>query len=90
MMLDGRSGEAIAPLRRAANLGAPGDQVWPLLAQAFAHRGRLLAAYAAAMEAKVAGSSANLLEPVLRQVAIGLGPAYERLRPLMDNTTPGA
>jgi hypothetical protein len=84
MMLDGRSGEAIAPLRRAANLGAAGDQVWPLLAQAFAHRGRLLAAYAATIEARVAGSPVSALDPVLRQVALGLGTSFDRVRPAIE------
>ncbi len=38
MLEDGRAGEAIDPLRRAANLGAPPKQIWPLLARAFVQR----------------------------------------------------
>jgi len=44
---DDRAGEAIGPLRRAANLGAPGDRIWPLLARAFVERGRSVAALGA-------------------------------------------
>ncbi len=85
MMLDGRAGEAIAPLRRAANLGAPGEQVWPLLAQAFVQRGRLLAAYAAALEGRAAGAPASVLEPVLRQVTLGLGSPFERAQSSIES-----
>ncbi|MEZ4224879.1 MAG: hypothetical protein R3B13_28255 [Polyangiaceae bacterium] len=55
MMLDQRYGEAIGPLRRAANLGADAAKVWPLLAEAFAQRGRLVAALGAVLEARAAG-----------------------------------
>lgn len=70
---DGRPGEALGPLRRAANLGAPGERVWPLLAQALAQRGRLVAAYSAVKEAEAAGSSADELAPVLALVEANLG-----------------
>jgi hypothetical protein len=75
---DGRTGEAIGPLRRAANLGAPAEKVWPLLAEAFVSRGRFLAAIGAAEEAKSAGVPADELEPVLAQVRAALGAPYER------------
>ncbi|MDX2054312.1 MAG: hypothetical protein SFV15_18065 [Polyangiaceae bacterium] len=52
---DGRPGEAIGPLRRAANLGSPADAIWPILAEAFAARGRNLAALAAALEGQAGG-----------------------------------
>ena len=70
---DGRPGEALGPLRRAANLGASGAQVWPLLAEALAQRGRLLAAYSAVKEAQEAGSSAESLASVLTVVQETLG-----------------
>ena len=81
---DGRTGEAIGPLRRAANLGAPADRVWPLLAQAFVARGRFLAAIGAAAEARSAGVPAEELEPVLGQVKAALGAPYERFRAALD------
>ncbi len=68
MLGDGRAGEAIGPLRRAANLGAPGERVWPLLAQALASRGRFLAAFAATLEARAAGATSDAVEPVLETV----------------------
>ncbi|HEY3235673.1 MAG TPA: hypothetical protein VGJ84_13230 [Polyangiaceae bacterium] len=61
----GRSGEAIALLRRAANLGAPGNRIWPKLAQALVDRGRLVAAFAAILEAKDAGVDESVLAPVM-------------------------
>ncbi len=47
-----RFGEAIAPLRRAAELGAEPDRVWPALGQAFFAEERLLAAWGATLEAR--------------------------------------
>ena len=47
----GRYGEAVGPLRRASHLGAPADEVWPLLARAWLERGRYLAALGAICEA---------------------------------------
>ncbi len=72
---DRRSGEAIGPLRRAANLGAPGDMVWPLLASALLARGRFMAALGAVLEAKAAGVPENRLEPLMQQIKQRLGPA---------------
>ncbi len=60
MLGDARPGEAIGPLRRAANLGAPGDRVWPMLAQALLSRSRYVAAFSAVLEAKAAGASHSL------------------------------
>lgn len=81
MLGDDRPGEAIGALRRAANLGAPGEQVWPLLAEALAQRGRLVAAYAAAIEARAAGSPASALESILAVVNAGIG---SELAPVSD------
>jgi Flp pilus assembly protein TadD len=80
MLTDGRAGEAIGPLRRAANLGAPGDTVWPLLAQALAARGRFIAAYAATLEARSAGASAEAVAQVTETVKDVLGPAFLKLQ----------
>jgi hypothetical protein len=78
MLGDGRAGEAIGPLRRAANLGAPGDKVWPLLAQALLARGRLIAAYAATLEARSAGAPADAVAQVAHSVREALGPAFSK------------
>lgn len=84
MMNDGRPGEALGPLRRAANLGAAGDRVWPLLAQAFAQRGRLVAAYSAVLEAEAAGSSAEGLTAVRAVVEANLGEHLRALRKVVE------
>jgi hypothetical protein len=77
MLGDGRSGESIGPLRRAANLGAAPARVWTLLALAFAARGRNLAALGAVLEARAAGAPAEQLESVILRVKGTLGPAYD-------------
>ncbi len=70
MMSRGRFGEAIGPLRRAANLGGDGKLLWALLAEAFAERRYWLAAYAAALEAKEAGATdEEVREPLERSQA---------------------
>jgi hypothetical protein len=78
MLTDGRAGEAIGPLRRAANLGAPGDKVWPVLAQALAARGRYIAAYAATLEARSAGATAEAVAGVTQTVRDVLGAAFSK------------
>jgi hypothetical protein len=78
MLGDGRAGEAIGPLRRAANLGASPAKVWTLLARAFVARGRSLAALGAVIEARAAGAPAADLGEVVDSVKSTLGPAYER------------
>ncbi|HVU01539.1 MAG TPA: hypothetical protein VHE30_07295 [Polyangiaceae bacterium] len=77
---DARPGESIGPLRRAANLGAPGDKVWPLLARAFAERGRAVAAYGAVLEARAAGVDESLIRDVLSRVESQLGGALATFR----------
>ncbi|HWP08113.1 MAG TPA: hypothetical protein VNN72_20360 [Polyangiaceae bacterium] len=78
MLGDGRAGEAIGPLRRAANLGANPARVWTHLARAFIARGRSLAALGAVIEARAAGAPAADLDEVVDSVKTALGPAYER------------
>lgn len=75
-----RPGEAIAPLRRAAALGAPGAQVKPLLARAFLRRSRYVAAFSCVREAMDAGVSQGELADELRQIEKALGPALTALR----------
>ncbi|MEN9579037.1 MAG: hypothetical protein RJA70_2046 [Pseudomonadota bacterium] len=64
LILEQRYGEAIATLRRAANLGADPKDVWPKLALAFLEQGRVLAAFGAAEEGLAKGVS----DPTLRAV----------------------
>jgi predicted Zn-dependent protease len=78
MLSDGRPGEAIGPLRRAANLGAAPAKVWALLAQAFAARKRHLAALGAVLEARAAGATPSETAEVVARVKGSLGDAYER------------
>jgi hypothetical protein len=73
LLEDDRAGEAIGPLRRAANLGAPGDKIWPLLARAFDARGRSIAAYGAVLEARAAGVDEAIIRDVLVSVESKLG-----------------
>jgi hypothetical protein len=73
MLKDGRPGEAIGPLRRAANLGTVPARVWSLLAEAFITRGRNLAALGAVLEARAAGTPAAELEPVIERLRDALG-----------------
>lgn len=73
MVQDGRSGEAIGPLRRAASLGADPGPVWALLARAFTERGRALAAYGAVAEARRAGIDQAALAPFEARIAERLG-----------------
>lgn len=86
MLGDNRPGESIGALRRAARLGAPGDQVWPLLARAFVQRGRLVAAYGAALEARAAGSPASELEPVFATLNVALGGELDGLTALLGQS----
>ena len=84
MLEDGRPGEAISPLRRAANLGAEGKVVWPLLARAFLEREYNLAAYAAILEAEEAGAAPVELEPLQAEVNTRLEPALTAWRSLVS------
>lgn len=76
MIEDGRPGEAISPLRRAANLGADGRVIWPALARAFYARERYLASLAALIEAREAGATGDDLVDLERGVLQRLGNAW--------------
>ena len=71
---DKRPGEAVAALRRAANLGASGAIVWPLLAKAFLARKRYVAAVACLREATAAGATETSMADQVRAVEAALGP----------------
>lgn len=71
LLAEGRIAEGIAPLRRAVALGSA--DAWAHLAGAFLSRGRLLAAWGAAVEARRAGQEGEALADVMRQVSARLG-----------------
>ena len=75
-----RHGEAIGLLRRAAALGAPRRVVLPALAKAFLSRGRHLAAILLAEDALVAGASPDDVREVRDRARSMLGPAWDRFR----------
>lgn len=80
LLTDGREGEAIGPLRRAAALGATPSEIWPLLARAFAKRKRFVAAFACIREARAAGTAdADMVEEI-RLVESSLGTALTAWR----------
>ncbi|MBX3181277.1 MAG: hypothetical protein KIT72_14635 [Polyangiaceae bacterium] len=80
LLEDHRAAEAIGPLRRAANLGAPPEQVWPQLARAFAARGRFLAALGAIEEGRQAGVAAAEFDSSSEAVNDALGDTLGRWR----------
>ncbi len=80
---DGRPGEAVGPLRRAANLGAPPKQIWPLLAKAFVRRQRYVAALACVREARLVGVPDNDMVEEIREIEQSLGPSLTAWRGLV-------
>jgi len=80
---NGRAGEAIGGLRRAASLGAPPKLIWPLLAKAYVKRQRYVAAFACVREARAAGvPDAELIEEI-REIEAKLGTALTAFRGLV-------
>lgn len=77
LLADGRPGEAIAPLRRAAILGAAPEKIGPPLARAFLARQRRLAALGAVAQARAAGVSGEILAPLEARLAEELGPPLQ-------------
>ena len=73
MLGDAGPGEAIGALRRAANLGADGAKVWPLLADALLARGYCVAALGAIMEARDAGANGDALASAQETIERKLG-----------------
>lgn len=84
MMVTKRYGEAIAPLRRAANLGADGRIIWPLLATAFAERSWWLAALAALAEAREIGVEEQELALLSARCEQNLGPELKAFQNLVE------
>jgi hypothetical protein len=83
LLEDGRPGEAVAPLRRAANLGASPKVVWPLLARAFARRQRWVAALACVREARLVGVADGDMVEEIREIEQKLGTALTAWRGLV-------
>ncbi len=73
LLLNGRPGEAVGPLRRAIAFGGPAAQVMPLLARAFLKRKRYVAAFACVREALDAGAAELDLAEELQQIEAALG-----------------
>jgi hypothetical protein len=74
MMTSGRYGEAIGVLKRAASLGAEGQMVWLLVAEAFAARGHWLSSLAAALRAERMGADGEELRAMKARAAQNIGP----------------
>jgi hypothetical protein len=83
MLEDGRPGEAVGPLRRAANLGAPPKLIWPLLARAFVRRGRFVAALACVREARLVGVPDTDMVEEIREIEQSLGTSLTAWRGLV-------
>jgi hypothetical protein len=83
MLEDSRAGEALGPLRRAANLGAPPRQIWPLLARAFVRQKKFVAALACIREARTAGVPDSDMVGEIREVETALGTALTAWRGLI-------
>jgi tetratricopeptide (TPR) repeat protein len=69
LLVHGRPGEAIGPLRRALALGATDPGMWPALGRAFLERGRNLAAMAVSLAAVKKGVPAELVRPIEEEAA---------------------
>jgi tetratricopeptide (TPR) repeat protein len=82
MLRAGRYGEAIGPLKRAANLGVSGEDVWFELASAFMERNLWLAAFGAALEARDGGAADHDLGVLMRRITLRLGAPLEAWRKL--------
>lgn len=88
MLDDQRPGEAIGPLRRAVNLGAPGDAVWRLLVSALVARERYVAGLGAYVEALRAGVPPADLADAGRAIRDHLGEALAAWEQAVDLDVP--
>jgi hypothetical protein len=73
LLLSGRPGEAVGPLRRAIAFGGPPALVMPPLARAFLQRSRYVAAYSCVRAAIEAGMAERDMADELRQIETALG-----------------
>lgn len=86
----GREGEAIGFLRRALALGVPPRDVLPALSEAFASRGRWVAAMVSADEAVGAGVNEDVVRPVREKATAALGEAWSLFRDRVPMTRAAA
>ncbi len=84
----GRPGEAIGLLRRALALGAPNREVLPLLARAFADRGKMVAAAACVDEAVALGVPEADVADARAKAAAVLGDAWAAFRRISPGASP--
>ncbi len=87
---NGRAGEAIGLLRRALSLGAQQKTVLPLLATAFAARGKMVAAAACVDEASALGVPEAELADVRAKALAALGERWAKFRGLAPTPSPRA
>jgi tetratricopeptide (TPR) repeat protein len=76
MLGEKRFAEAIGVLKRAANLGADGKKLWPLIADAFAQRGFWAPAVAALLRAKRLGAEGPEVDNLYERATQNLGPTF--------------
>lgn len=75
LLVSGRPGEAVGPLRRALAFGGAPAEVMPPLARAFIKRKRYVAAFACVRSAWEAGVAERDLADEVREIEAALGPA---------------
>ncbi len=86
LLVHGRSGEAIGPLRRAVALQATDHGLWPALGRAFLERERNLAALAVTLAAARRGVSDELMAPIRQQASERIGDSWTQWLTFLDET----
>jgi tetratricopeptide (TPR) repeat protein len=89
LLKSSRSGEAVAPLRRAVAFGAPAKEILPLLGRALLERKRYVAAFACFRDAIDAGTPEREVETELREIETALGPALTAWKAMRLAATAG-
>jgi tetratricopeptide (TPR) repeat protein len=89
LLAHGRAGEAIAPLRRAAAIGADPRRLWPSLAQAFLERGRVLAALASTIAGSRDVAPSERLFQLRTEIGDRLGEHLQRWAEAVGDPDPG-
>ena len=88
LLQSARSGEAVAPLRRAVAFGASGKEIYPLLGRALLERKRYVAAFACFRDAIDAGIPERDVETELREIEKALGPALTAWKAIRLSASP--
>lgn len=84
LLVHGRSGEAIGPLRRAVALEATDPGLWPALGRAFLERERNLAALAVALAARKRGVASELVRGIQTEAQERLSGSFEAWAHFLD------